>query len=108
MKEKKKIDEALYEIIIEDVWGIGRNLSKFLKKYNVYNAKQFALSDRGWVRKNMGVVGERVQLELHGVSCLGLELLPSLQKSCCVSRSFSRPIEKIEELKESKLIMDRE
>ena len=101
LKEKEKINEALQETEIEDVWGIGRSLSKFLKKYNVCNAKQFALLDRGWVRKNMGVVGERIQLELHGVSCLGVELLPSPQKSCCVSRSFSRPIEKIEELKES-------
>ena len=101
LKKKEKIDEALQETEIEDVWGIGRSLSKFLKRYNVCNAKQFALLDRGWVRKNMGVVGERIQLELHGVSCLGVELLPSPQKSCCVSRSFSRPIEKIEELKES-------
>jgi len=101
LKDKKKIDEALNKTEIGDVWGIGRSLSKFLKKYNVCNAKQFALLDRGWVRKNMGVVGERIQLELHGVSCLGVELLPSPQKSCCVSRSFSRPIEKIEELKES-------
>lgn len=101
LKKKEKINEALQETEIEDVWGIGRSLSKFLKKYNVCNAKQFSLLERGWVRKNMGVVGERIQLELHGVSCLGLELLPSPQKSCCVSRSFSRPIEKIEELKES-------
>ena len=101
LKKKEKINEALQETAIEDVWGIGRSLSKFLKKYNVCNAKQFSLLDRGWVRKNMGVVGERIQLELHGVSCLGIELLPSPQKSCCVSRSFSRPVEKIEELKES-------
>ena len=40
-------------------------------------------------------------MELCGISCLDLELLPSPKKSCCVSRSFSRPIEKIEELKES-------
>ena len=92
LKDKKKIDEALNKTEIGDVWGIGRSLSKFLKKYNVCNAKQFSLLDRGWVRKNMGVVGERIQLELHGVSCLGIELLPSPQKSCCVSRSFSRPI----------------
>jgi len=101
LKKKEKINEVLQETEIEDVWGIGRSLSKFLKKYNVCNAKQFSLLERGWVRKNMGVVGERIQLELHGVSCLGVELLPSPQKSCCVSRSFSRPIEKIEELKES-------
>jgi len=101
LKEKEKIDTALNETAIEEVWGIGKSLSKFLKKNNVYNAKQFTLLNRGWVRKNMGIVGERIQLELHGISCLDIELISSPKKSCCVSRSFSRSIEKIEELKES-------
>ena len=98
---QEKIEEALNRIEIGDVWGIGRRLSKFLRNYGVCTAKQFAFLDRRWIRKNMGVVGEKIQLELCGVSCLDLELLPSPKKSCCVSRSFSRPIEKIEELQES-------
>ena len=101
LKDGEKIDEALSRIEIGDVWGIGRRLSKFLRNYEVRTAKQFAFLDRRWIRKNMGVVGEKIQLELCGVSCLDLELLPSPKKSCCVSRSFSRPIEKIEELQES-------
>jgi DNA polymerase V len=101
LKGDEKIEEALNRIEIGDVWGIGRRLSKFLRNYEVRTAKQFMLLDRRWIRKNMGVVGEKIQLELCGVSCLDLELLPSPKKSCCVSRSFSRPIEKIEELQES-------
>ncbi|MDC0057502.1 Y-family DNA polymerase [Alphaproteobacteria bacterium] len=101
LKNGKKIEEALNRIEIGDVWGIGRRLSKFLRNYEVYTAKQFVFLDRQWIRKNMGVVGEKIQLELRGVSCLDLESLPSPKKSCCVSRSFSRPIEKIEELQES-------
>jgi len=101
LKGDEKIEEALNRIEIGDVWGIGRRLSKFLRNYGVCTAKQFAFLDRRWIRKNMGVVGEKIQLELRGVSCLDLELLPSPKKSCCVSRSFSRPIEKIEELQES-------
>ena len=101
LKSDEKIEEALNRIEIGDVWGIGRRLSKFLRNYEVRTAKQFAFLDRRWIRKNMGVVGEKIQLELCGVSCLDLELLPSPKKSCCVSRSFSRPIEKIEELQES-------
>ena len=101
LKGDEKIEEALNRIEIGDVWGIGRRLSKFLRNYEVRTAKQFAFLDRRWIRKNMGVVGEKIQLELCGVSCLDLELLPSSKKSCCVSRSFSRPIEKIEELQES-------
>ena len=101
LKGDVKIEEALNRIEIGDIWGIGRRLSKFLRNYEVRTAKQFAFLDRRWIRKNMGVVGEKIQLELCGVSCLDLELLPSPKKSCCVSRSFSRPIEKIEELQES-------
>ena len=101
LKGDEKTEEALNRIEIGDVWGIGRRLSKFLRNYEVRTAKQFAFLDRRWIRKNMGVVGEKIQLELRGVSCLDLELLPSSKKSCCVSRSFSRPIEKIEELQES-------
>jgi DNA polymerase V len=101
LKGDEKIEEALNRIEIGEVWGIGRRLSKFLRNYEVRTAKQFAFLDRRWIRKNMGIVGEKIQLELCGVSCLDLELLPSPKKSCCVSRSFSRPIEKIEELQES-------
>ena len=101
LKGDEKIDEALNRIEIGDVWGIGRRLSKFLRNYEVHTAKQFMFLDRRWIRKNMGVVGEKIQLELCGVSCLNLELLPSRKKSCCVSRSFSRPITRTEELQES-------
>ena len=101
LKEKKLVDEALNKTEISEVWGIGKRMSKFLRKHNVYTAKQFAHLNRNWVRKNMGLFGEKTQLELQGVSCLDVDLTTTSKKSCCVSRSFSRPIEKIEELKES-------
>ena len=101
LKNNSSIDKALKEIEINDVWGIGKRLSIFLKKHNIRTAKDFILLERQWIRKNMGVVGERIYLELKGVSCLDLELLPSNKKSCCVSRSFSCPVEKLDDLEES-------
>ena len=95
------INEALKLTPIEDVWGIGRRLSIFLKKYKINTAYDFTQLDKGWIRKNMGVVGEKTFLELCGVSCIELELIPSDKKSCCVSRSFSKPVEKIDDLEES-------
>ena len=95
------INEALKLTSIEDVWGIGRRLSVFLKKYKINTAYDFTQLDKGWIRKNMGVVGEKTFLELCGVSCIQMELIPSDKKSCCVSRSFSKPIERIEDLEES-------
>ena len=101
LENKIEIKKALQQTFIEDVWGIGRRLSIFLKKYNINTAHHFSEMDRGWVRKNMGVVGEKTYLELNGVSCLDLDLVPSDKQSCCVSRSFSRPIEKLFDLEES-------
>ena len=95
------INEALKLTSIEDVWGIGRRLSVFLKKYKINTAYDFTQLDKGWIRKNMGVVGEKTFLELCGVSCIELELIPSDKKSCCVSRSFSKPVERIDDLEES-------
>ena len=101
LENKIEIKKALQQTSVEDVWGIGRRLSIFLKKYNINTAHHFSEMDRGWVRKNMGVVGEKTYLELNGVSCLDLDLVPSDKQSCCVSRSFSQPIEKLFDLEES-------
>ena len=101
LKSWFEINEALKLTLIGDVWGIGRRLSSFLQKYNIKTAYDFIQLDKGWVRKNMGVVGEKTFLELCGVSCIELDLIPSDKKSCCVSRSFSKPIEKIHDLEES-------
>ena len=101
LKSWFEINEAIKLTLIGDVWGIGRRLSSFLQKYNIKTAYDFIQLDKGWVRKNMGVVGEKTFLELCGVSCIELDLIPSDKKSCCVSRSFSKPIEKIHNLEES-------
>jgi DNA polymerase V len=101
LKDSKKIDETLRRLKIGNVWGVGRKFEKFLNNQGIKTAKQFVDLERGWVRKNMGVVGEKIQMELKGISCLDLELLPGKKKSCCVSRSFSNPIKKIDELIES-------
>ena len=45
------INEALKLTTIEDVWGIGRRLSIFLKKYNINTAYDFTQLDKGWIKK---------------------------------------------------------
>ena len=49
----------------------------------------------------MGVIGERIVMELLGLSCLSLEMIPNSKKNCCVSRSFGYPIETFEDLSQS-------
>lgn len=90
----------LKDFPIEDVWGIGRQLSTRLKGMGVYSAYDYCQLDAVVVRRKMGVVGERLWWELHGKSCLDLEI-PSPKKSICSSRSFGKIVTEESELSEA-------
>lgn len=82
--------DALARTAIENIWGIGRNYTRFLRKHGISTAFDFRNADTGWVRRHMGIVGVRMVEELKGTSCLGLELVPPAKKAITVSRSFGK------------------
>lgn len=82
------------------VWGIGSKLTVLLKGLRVNSAWDFTQMDEALVRRKLGVIGTRMQMELQGTSCLVLEDHPS-KKSIMTSRSFGRAITKKEELAEA-------
>ncbi|MBN2410775.1 Y-family DNA polymerase [candidate division KSB1 bacterium] len=84
-----------------DVWGVGRQYTKFLNRYNIKNARQLKYADDNWVRKHMTVVGLRTVWELRGISCIQLEQAPPPKKEICTSRSFGKPVETISEMREA-------
>ena len=51
------------------------------------------------LKKKLGVVGQRIQLELKGYQCLPIEEKKRQKKEIRISRSFSQPITKLEDLK---------
>ncbi|MBN2410602.1 Y-family DNA polymerase [candidate division KSB1 bacterium] len=95
------IDQLLEAVPVEDIWGIGRQYDKFLKKFNINNARQLKYSQDKWIKKHMTVVGLRTVWELRGQSCLSLEQLPPAKKEICTSRSFGRPVESLQEMREA-------
>ena len=97
----KQIDKLLAEIKINDVWGVGRQLTKFYIKNGISTAYQLKNIAYGWVKKNTNVFGSRTVMELKGISCISLEPYQEKRKNCCVSRSFGKKVTKLEELKES-------
>ena len=97
----KQIDKLLAEIKINDVWGVGRQLTKFYIKNGISTAYQLKNTANSWVKKNTNVFGSRTAMELKGVSCISLEPYQEKRKNCCVSRSFGKKVTKLEELKES-------
>ena len=95
------IDPLLERVDINDVWGVGRQLTKFYHKNGIYNAKQLKNKSNTWIKKSSNVLGSRTAMELRGISCIDLEKTKSKRKSCVVSRSFGQRVEKYQELKEA-------
>jgi len=97
----KKIDEFLSKIKISNVWGVGRQLTKFYIKNGINTAYDLKNMHNGWIKKNTNVFGSRTAMELKGIPCVSLEPHQEKRKNCCVSRSFGRKVTKLEELSEA-------
>ena len=97
----ENLDPVLEKIEINDVWGVGRQLTKFYQKNGIYNAKQLKNKSNTWIKKSSNVLGSRTAMELRGIPCINLETTQTKRKSCVVSRSFGKRIEKFQELKEA-------
>ena len=97
----ESLDPILEKIEIGDVWGVGRQLTKFYKKNGIYNAKQLKNASNTWIKKCNNVLSSRTAMELKGITCIDLETTASKRKSCVVSRSFGKRVESFQELKEA-------
>ena len=97
----KNLDPILEKVEINDVWGVGRQLTKFYQKNGIYNAKQLKNKSNTWIKKCSNVLSSRTAMELRGISCIELEKTTSKRKSCVVSRSFGKRVENFQELKEA-------
>lgn len=83
---------------VEEVWGVGRRISKKLNGMGIENALQLAESSLWVIRKHFNVVLERTARELRGEPCLGMDdLAPTKQQIMC-SRSFGHRITEYEEM----------
>ena len=97
----ENLDPILEKISINDIWGVGRQLTKFYHKNGIYNAKQLKNKSNTWIKKSSNVLSSRTAMELRGIPCIDLEVTQTKRKSCVVSRSFGKRIEKYQELKEA-------
>lgn len=96
--EEKRI-EALKNLPIGDVWGIGRRYEKRLMAMGIRTAYDFSVLPRAWVRKNMTVVGDRLWREMNGMPCISLELAPPDKQEICTSRAFGKMTSEFNEVK---------
>jgi len=96
-----KRSDYLKKIRVENIWGVGNQTSKWLKSKGIKNAQELKDMCQYELKKKLGVVGQRIQMELKGYQCLPIEEIKSTKKEIQVSRSFGKPITKLEDLKQA-------
>lgn len=81
---------------VEEVWGVGRRISKTLATMGIKTALQLAQANPTFIRRNFNVVLERTVRELNGESCIGLEEAPPPKQQIVCSRSFGERVSTLE------------
>ena len=97
----QEIDAILETFAVEELWGIGTRFARRLARESIFTADVLKYVSLRLIRHTLGVVGERIALELRGVTCLPLELQSKPKKGILVSRSFGRVIASQAELAEA-------
>ncbi len=96
--EKKRI-KALKWIKIEDVWGIGRGLTKRLKLKKCKTAYDFTQLSDDWIRKNFSITEWKLKKDLEGIPTLQLDEIKT-KRAIATTRSFDYTYDDINYIKE--------
>ncbi|MFZ4398395.1 MAG: Y-family DNA polymerase [Bacteroidales bacterium] len=96
--EVKRI-KALKWLKVEDIWGIGRQLSKKLNAIDINTAYEFTQLPDEFVRKKMSIVELKLKHELSGNPTLKIEKHQP-KKNIATTRSFEKNYTTFEELAE--------
>ncbi|MBQ8269827.1 MAG: Y-family DNA polymerase [Bacteroidaceae bacterium] len=101
MHRKEDIEKVLNSYPIEDIWGIGRRYAKMFHDGGVKTGGQFCSLSEEWVNRRMGVTGVRTWRELQGTPCIEFSHHTADKQSIMVSRSFSKELYEMEQLRET-------
>lgn len=89
----RKIIPVLEQTSIDEIWGIGRNLSSMLRKHGILTAYELVKQNDIWLKKQIGIHGLEMKHELLGemVSPVSDEIkLPkSIQKTSAMAKFTS-------------------
>jgi DNA polymerase V len=93
-------EDALRTFPIREIWGIGAALEDRLHGMGIRTAWELCQKDPSYIRRCLGVAGERMLWELRGINCLPLEKVHP-NKSITCSRSFGRTVQDCDEMAEA-------
>lgn len=96
-----RIDDFLASVDVGDVWGVGWQYTRLLKRHGINTALDLRNAHDGFIRKHMTVEGLRTVWELRGESCIVLEEVVPDKKQIVNSRAFGKDVGDYKELSEA-------
>jgi len=84
-----QIKNALENLPVNEIWGVGRRHTEHLKKPGINTALELRDANVKWIRKRFRVVMERTIMELRGDSCIDLNNIPEKKKQIVCTRSMA-------------------
>lgn len=101
LSDDQKTDAYLKQVPVREIWGVGEKYAQFFKRNKIFNAFDLKQADENRIKEHLGVMGQRLVLELRGRVCYPMDKNPETKKEICTSRSFGQPITSYEELEQA-------
>jgi DNA polymerase V len=91
----------LQRIPVEEIWGVGRKLTKQLAMHGVQTALDLRYAHVPTLRAEFGVVMEKIQRELQEVACIELQEIQPDRQQIISSRSFGSMVTELPVLQDA-------
>ncbi len=94
-------DNLLQGFPVGEIWGVGEKYEEFFRRSNIFSAYDLKNAPENRIKEHLGVMGQRLVLELRGTVCYPINRNPDTKKEITTSRSFGHPLQAYEELEQA-------
>jgi DNA polymerase V len=100
LSDEQKV-QLLQRIPVEDVWGVGRKLTKRLEGHCIRSVLDLKQAHVPTLRAEFGLVMEKIQRELQEVPCIELQEIQPDRQQIIASRSFGNMVSELPVLQDA-------
>ncbi len=99
--EPAELEAVMAATPVNEVWGVGRQISKQLNESGITNVLELTRLDAAMVKSRWSVMLERTVRELQGTPCIDLDHAPVPKQQIACTRSFGHPVTELRDLNEA-------
>lgn len=99
--EPAELEAVLAATPVNEVWGVGRQISKQLIEGGITNVLELTRLDAAMVKSRWSVMLERTVRELQGTPCIDLDHAPVPKQQIACTRSFGHAVTELKDLNEA-------